>query len=449
MRNCRPASHVNAGDATGPSRPVALPSGLQARLTGQTDFWNVPPDPAGSRNAASLRRAPEGLSFPKGWSFGSRPAARGIHEPRHRRIARQGQDHQQVPGARLPGPCLLWPCPRPALEERFGRSRAGLRHALGGRRQVAEAALRHRHGDQGRRPADSRHRPRSRGRGDLLARAGGAEAPQGARRQAGRARRLQRHHPRRHPRRHEAPARRSTLRWSMPISRAARSTISSASRSRRCCGASSPAPAPPAACSRWRSGWSATARTRSRSSGRRNTGRSPSPSSRRTAAASSPASSAADGEKLGRLDIPDEATAQAHRGGAEVRRLSRRLGRGQAGPAQSAAALHHLDPAAGGLAQARLLRLAHHAGRPAPLRGRPHHLYADRRRAERAGGDQRRPAPSSPSASATATCRRSRASTRPRRRTRRKPTRRSARPTCRARRTACAASKPTRRGSTS
>ena len=58
---------------------------------------------------------------------------------------------------------------------------------------------------------------------------------------------------------------------------------------------------------------------------------------------------------------------QAHRGGAEIRRLSRRLGRGQAGPAQSAAALHHLDPAAGGLAQARLLRLAHHAGRPAPL----------------------------------------------------------------------------------
>ena len=38
----------------------------------------------------------------------------------------------------------------------------------------------------------------------------------------------------------------------MPISPAARSTISSASRCRRCCGASCPAPARPAACSRWR-----------------------------------------------------------------------------------------------------------------------------------------------------------------------------------------------------
>ena len=35
--------------------------------------------------------------------------------------------------------------------------------------------------------------------------------------------------------------------------------------------------------------------------------------------------------------------------------------------AQPVRALHHLDPAAGGLAQARLLRQADHAGRPAPL----------------------------------------------------------------------------------
>ena len=35
--------------------------------------------------------------------------------------------------------------------------------------------------------------------------------------------------------------------------------------------------------------------------------------------------------------------------------------------AQSRRPLHHLDPAAGGLAQARLLGQAHHAGRPAPL----------------------------------------------------------------------------------
>ena len=59
-----------------------------------------------------------------------------------------------------------------------------------------------------------------------------------------------------------------------------------------------------------------------------------------------------------------------------------------------AAALHHLDPAAGSLAQARLLRPAHHAGRPEALRRRRHrrrdrrpdHLHADRRRADRARG---------------------------------------------------------------
>ena len=49
-------------------------------------------------------------------------------------------------------------------------------------------------------------------------------------------------------------------------------------------------PARPAACNRWRSGWSATARTRSRSSSRASTGPSRSPSNRRTVAASSPAS---------------------------------------------------------------------------------------------------------------------------------------------------------------
>ena len=47
---------------------------------------------------------------------------------------------------------------------------------------------------EGRRPADPRHRPRPRGRGDQLARAGGAEPPQGAEGRQGRARGLQRHH---------------------------------------------------------------------------------------------------------------------------------------------------------------------------------------------------------------------------------------------------------------
>ncbi len=94
--------------------------------------------------------------------------------------------------------------------------------------------------------------------------------PQGP---ADRARGLQRHHQegrargdRSTPRQIDAAAGRR-----LPAP-AARSTTWSASRSRRCCGASCPAPARPAACSRWRCGWSATASARSRISCRRNTG---------------------------------------------------------------------------------------------------------------------------------------------------------------------------------
>ncbi len=52
---------------------------------------------------------------------------------------------------------------------------------------------------------------------------------------------------------------------------------------------------------------------------------------------------------------------------ARSRHVHRRLGRGQAGAAQSAAALHHLDPAAGSEPQARLRAGAHHADRAAAL----------------------------------------------------------------------------------
>ena len=74
-------------------------------------------------------------------------------------------------------------------------------------RQGAEAPRRHRRGRQGRRQADPRHRPRPRGRGDLLARAGGAEAEAGHQGPDGRARRLQRHHQAGGDRGDEAPAR--------------------------------------------------------------------------------------------------------------------------------------------------------------------------------------------------------------------------------------------------
>ena len=49
------------------------------------------------------------------------------------------------------------------------------------------------------------------------------------------------------------------------------------------------------------------------------------------------------------------------------RAVFRHLGRGETRQAQSAAAVHHLDHAAGGKPQARLRAGAHHAGRAAPL----------------------------------------------------------------------------------
>ena len=265
---------------------------------------------------------------------------------------------------------------------------------------------------------------------------------------------------RRRARGDEASAPDRRRRWSTPIWPAARSTIWSASPCRRCCGASCPAPARPAACSRWRCASSATARTRSRSSrprilvgrGRR---------WRRRAATSFVARLVGvDGKQITRLDIgTDEATARRVEAALKAGDYHGRRGRGEAGQAQPAAALHHLDPAAGGLAQARLLR------RTAPCRspsasmrasnrrrdGRPHHLYADRRRRSGARGDRRDPrGHRQTTIGERYVPEQRRATTRPRPRTPRKRTRRSARPIRRAAGRRCAArSRPTRRGSTS
>ena len=151
----------------------------------------------------------------------------------------------------------------------------------------------------------------------------------------------------------EAPARDQRASWSMPIWPAARSTISSASRSRRCSGASCPAPARPAACSRWRCASSASARTRSRrfKTARILDGRGDVPDGQ--------------GEELHRPPhaIPARLRSSTSRTTPTPRPQRRprdhrpaiqgRRGRAQGGQAQSAAAVHHLDPAAGSLAQAR------------------------------------------------------------------------------------------------
>ena len=80
-------------------------------------------------------------------------------------------------------------------------------------------------------------------------------------------------------------------------------------------------------------------------------------------------------------------------------RPARRRDRAQAGQAPSAPPLHDLDPATGGLAQARHGRDPDDARRPAPLRGRgggrrggrADHLHADGRRADGAGRGRRHP----------------------------------------------------------
>ena len=110
---------------------------------------------------------------------------------------------------------------------------------------------------------------------------------------------------------------------------------------------------------------------------------------------------AADGKKLDKFDIPDAGDRRTPEGRAGRRPLQSREHRKQGAAPQPGRPLHHLDPAAGGIAQARLLAAPHHAARPAALRGRrdgrrgrrPHHLYANRRRADRAGSRLRRPPP--------------------------------------------------------
>ena len=229
---------------------------------------------------------------------------------------------------------------------------------------------------------------------------------------------------------------RSTKSWSTPIWRAARSTISWASRFRRCCGANCPARVRRAACNRWRCVLSASAKTRSKRSRRRNTGPS-TPNCARRRARFGAHLTHLDGKKLDKLGLKSEADAQA-RGRCRSRRRSFKVGqrRDEAGQAPSLAAFHHLDAAAGSLAQAGLRRQAHHADRAAALRrrrhrrrnGRPDHLYAYRRRDDGRRSHRRSPQHRSASATATATCPAFRAPIRARPRTRRKRMKRSAPP---------------------
>ena len=173
----------------------------------------------------------------------------GAEESRHRRIACQGEDHQEVSREELRGARFLWSRSRPDPEGRRRRPEAQLRDALSDSRQERKA----RAGDRpcaeeiGR--AVSRDRPGSRGRGDLLASRRVAEGARRARRQGRASRGVLRDHAQCDPRSDRTSARTSRRISSTRSRRGARSTISWASIFRRCCGRRPDCRAhPPVAC---------------------------------------------------------------------------------------------------------------------------------------------------------------------------------------------------------
>ena len=86
-------------------------------------------------------------------------------ERRRRRIAYQGVNHRQVPGAGLHGRGLLRPRARPPAQGRLGAAGRCLRHELDRRRRCRETHQRHRQGRSGApRTCSSRPTPTGRAR---------------------------------------------------------------------------------------------------------------------------------------------------------------------------------------------------------------------------------------------------------------------------------------------
>ena len=361
------------------------------------------------------------------------------HEHRHRRIGRQGQGDQQIPGLQLQGAGVLRARARPAVEGRLRRARQGLPDALGRGRPVGQGDERDRRSRQECRQADPGHRPRPRGRGHLLAHSahpGGAARP--SRRACPSSASPSTPSPSNLFSMRSRRRARSTRRWWTPTSPAGRSTISSASRSRRCCGASCRAPARPAACSRWPCASSATARPRSRPSRREEywtieallaTAKGEEVRARLTAIA---------GKKLDKLDIKDAAAANAIKAAIEggaftVASVEKKAVRRNPYAPFTTSTLQQEASRKLGFSAKQTMNVAQrlYEGVEHRRRGdRPHHLHANRRRDHHSRGGRRDPQAGRARLSPSATCRPSSASTRPRPRTPRRPTRRSARPTC-------------------
>src|SRR5207249_835605 len=120
--------------------------------------------PAPSRPSSHSSCSVWSASTPASASAGAPPEAHG-QEPRHRRVAGQGQDARQVPRAELPGEGLDRPRDGPAQVEARGRHRARLRTRVPRHPGQGEGARGDQEGRQGQGERLPRARPRPRGRG--------------------------------------------------------------------------------------------------------------------------------------------------------------------------------------------------------------------------------------------------------------------------------------------
>ena len=238
---------------------------------------------------------------------------------------------------------------------------------MGGRRQIRKAHEGNRPGDARRRRPDLGHRPRPRGRGDLVARPGGAEVAPGIDRDRGQARRLQRGHQERRDR-GVPPAARDRPRAGRRLSGAPGARLPG--RLHPVAGAVAQASGQPLG--RPRAIGRAAPHLRARGRGR-------SLQIARILDRRGHVYDRGRAQLHGAADPPRRQAprtlrsryrsqgARRRRGDPQCPWLCGRRNRQPAGPPQPVSAVHHLDPAAGGLAQARAVGQPHDAARPAPL----------------------------------------------------------------------------------
>ncbi|CUH39138.1 hypothetical protein JSE7799_01859 [Jannaschia seosinensis] len=320
----------------------------------------------------------------------SNPSEVIAHARRRRRIPGQGQDHQRLSRQRLQGAGQLRTCSRPRGQGRLRRSRR-LGHDVGSAGGLEEADQGNRRRAGRRSQPDPRHRPRPRGRGDLLAPAGGAHVA--SRHQEGHAdqpRGLQRHHQEGRSGSHRQPAR----------DRPPAGPRLSGAPCARLPRGFQPQPGPVAQAARLEIGGPgavgvAASRGRARDGDRgvrcarilvgpHHAGDAARPDLRGAARGAR--------RKEARPLRPRRRDAgRACRAGRRDPRPQRRFRRGQARHPQSRAALHDLHASAGGQPQVRHGREGRHVHGAASLRGRAHHLHADRRDRHGARGRPRRP----------------------------------------------------------